>query len=70
MEKSTEDRTTRNREAVMRTISYRDPTGETAVGNILREERLRKKRERKESRETEETGRDARERWPIRRESA
>ena len=25
----------------MRTISYKDPTGETAVGNILREERRR-----------------------------
>ena len=27
----------------MRTISYKDPTGETAVGNILREERRRER---------------------------
>ena len=27
----------------MRTISYKDPTGETAVGNILRKERRRER---------------------------
>lgn len=60
----------------MRTISYRDPTGETAVGNILREERARKKRELREQRETEERdsgfrrGQDALERASVRSRSA
>ena len=43
----------------MRTISYKDPTGETAVGNILREERrlarlARRAAENKSSADTEE----------------
>jgi hypothetical protein len=33
----------KEKEAAMRTISYKDPTGETAVGNILREERRRER---------------------------
>jgi len=47
------------KEAAMRTISYKDPTGETAVGNILREERrlerlARRAAEKKASADTEE----------------
>ena len=48
----------------MRTISYRDPIVDEMLA--IRAE-IDAWQERKESRETEETGRDARERWPIRR---